>query len=213
MKSADFPGEAQTFIEKAYDNQTKVMFLQGCAGDIRPNLPGDPYRCADEADIQWAGRDLGGAVLKALSRSMIREERSKRPSHYKLKVASERVVLPGKDGGKVEAELMAMKIGPYMLLAMPGEPMVEYGLKLEESIADRAVPIVLGYSNGRLGYIATAAAHVVGGYEPTQSPVTPEAEEILLRGLNRMADKVVGDVFETFNKHPADVKMRVEKDR
>ncbi|MBI1321814.1 hypothetical protein GC170_01305 [bacterium] len=213
MKSADFPGEAQTFIEKAYDNGTKVMFLQGCAGDIRPNLPGDPYRCADEADIQWAGRDLGGAVLKALAKSMIREERSKRQTHYKLKVASERIALPTKDGGKIEVELMAMKIGPYLLLAMPGEPMVEYGLKLEEAIADRAVPIVLGYSNGKLGYIATAAAHSVGGYEPTQSPVTPEAEEILLRGLNRMADRVVGDVFETFNKHPAEVKMRVEKER
>lgn len=213
MKSADFPGEAQTFIEKAYDNETKVMFMQGCAGDIRPNLPGDPYRCADEADIQWAGRDLGGAVLKALAKSMIREERSKRPTHYKLKVASERIALPAKDGGKIEVELMALKIGPYLLLAMPGEPMVEYGLKLEDAIADRAVPIVLGYSNGKLGYVATAAAHSVGGYEPTQSPVTPEAEEILLRGLNRMADKVVGDVFETFNKHPADVKMRVEKDR
>lgn len=213
MKSADFPGEAQTFIEKAYDNETKVMFMQGCAGDIRPNLPGDPYRCADEADIQWAGRDLGGAVLKALAKSMIREERSKRPTHYKLKVASERIALPAKDGGKVEVELMALKIGPYLLLAMPGEPMVEYGLKLEDAIADRAVPIVLGYSNGKLGYVATAAAHSVGGYEPTQSPVTPEAEEILLRGLNRMADKVVGDVFETFNKHPSDVKMRVEKDR
>ncbi len=213
MKSADFPGEAQTFIEKAYDNGTKVMFLQGCAGDIRPNLPGDPYRCADEADIQWAGRDLGGAVLKALAKSMIREERSKRQTHYKLKVASEKIALPAKDGSKIEVELMAMKIGPYLLLAMPGEPMVEYGLKLEEAIADRAVPIVLGYSNGKLGYVATAAAHSVGGYEPTQSPLTPEAEEILLRGLNRMADRVVGDVFETFNKHPAEVKMRVEKER
>ncbi len=213
MKSADFPGEAQTFIEKAYDNETKVLFMQGCAGDIRPNLPGDPYRCADEADIQWAGRDLGGAVLKALAKSMIREERSKRPTHYKLKVASERIALPAKDGGKIEVELMALKIGPYLLLAMPGEPMVEYGLKLEDAIADRAVPIILGYSNGKLGYVATAAAHSVGGYEPTQSPVTPEAEEILLRGLNRMADKVVGDVFETFNKHPSDVKMRVEKNR
>ena len=98
-------------------------------------------------------------------------------------------------------------------LTRPGEPMVEYGMKLEEAIQDRAVPIVLGYSNGKLGYVATAAAHSVGGYEPTQSPVTPEAEEILLRGLNRMADRVVGDVFETFNKHPAEVKMRVEKER
>ena len=48
--------------------------MQGCAGDIRPNLPGYPYRCADEADIQWAGRDLGGAVVRALALSVTREK-------------------------------------------------------------------------------------------------------------------------------------------
>src|SRR5262249_58550329 len=136
---------------------------------IRPNLPGDPYRCADEADIHWAGRDLGGATVRALARSMVREVKSKRPAVYKLRCASERVTLPGKDG-PVEAELMAMKIGPYLLLTMPGEPMVEYGLKLERSIADRAVPIAVGYTNGHIGYIAPAGAHKDGGAQPTQAP-------------------------------------------
>ena len=69
--SADFPGEAQTFVEMIYGQKTSTMFLQGCAGDIRPNLPGFPYRCADEADIQWAGRDLGSAVVRSLAQSEI----------------------------------------------------------------------------------------------------------------------------------------------
>ena len=207
--SADFPGEAQTFVEKAYDGQTRSLFLQGCAGDIRPNLPGDPYRCADEADIQWAGRDLGGTVVSALARSMIREELSKRPKHYKLRCVSEKVTLSGKDG-PVEAELMALKIGPYLLLTMPGEPMVEYGFKLEKSIADRAVPIIIGYANGNIGYIATAESHKFGGYEPTQSPLIPAAEAEILSALNRLADKVVGDVFESFSKHPPGSKLRTK---
>lgn len=210
--SADFPGEAQTFIEKVYDGQTKVLFLQGCAGDIRPNLPGDPYRCADEADIQWAGRDLGGAVVRALAKSLIREERSKRPKVYKIRCASERVTFSGKDG-PVEAELMALKVGPYLFLTIPGEPMVKYGFKIEKAISDRAIPIVVGYANGGIGYIATAEAHKVGGYEPTQSPLLPEAEAEILLGLNRLADKVIGDVFESFSKHPAGTKLRVEKPR
>jgi hypothetical protein len=208
--SADFPGEAQTFVEKVYDGQTRALFLQGCAGDIRPNLPGDPYRCADEFDIQWAGRDLGGAVVRAAARSLIREERSKRPSTYKIRCASERVVLTGKDG-PVEAELMAMKVGPYLLLTMPGEPFVEYGLRLEKAIADRATVIVVGYANGGIGYIATAEAHKYGGYEPTQSPLRPEAEAEFHRELNRLADRVIGDVFETFSKHRPGTKLRVEK--
>jgi hypothetical protein len=207
--SADFPGEAQSFVEKVYDGQTRALFLQGCAGDIRPNLPGDPYRCADEADIQWAGHDLGGAVVRALARSMIREVRSHRPAVYKVRCASEKVTLPGKDG-PVKAELMALKIGPYLLLTMPGEPMVEYGFKLEQSIADRAIPIVVGYANGSIGYIATAQAYKVGGYEPTQSPLLSEAEFEILAALNRLADRVVGDVFETFSKHPPGAKLRTK---
>ncbi len=77
------------------------------------------------------------------------------------------------------------------------------GSSLSRSIADRAVPIVVGYANGHIGYIATAEAHKFGGYEPTQSPLLPAAEVEILRGLNRLADRVIGDVFESFSKHPA----------
>lgn len=205
--SADFPGEARTFVEAVYGNGTSAFFMQGCAGDIRPNLPGFPYRCADEADIQWAGRDLGSAVIRALSRSVVREELARRTHYYPIRVASRVVMLPGKEAEK-PAELMAMKIGPYLLLTMPGEPMVEYGFKLEEAIADRAIPIIVGYANGNIGYIATTDSYPVGGYEPNRSVLAPEAEAVILRELGQLADQVVGDVFESFSKHPEDVKKR-----
>ncbi len=209
--SADFPGEAQTFVEMCYAGKTSSLFLQGCAGDIRPNLPGFPYRCADEADIQWAGRDLGGAVVRTLARSVTREQLRDRAEYYAIRVASSVVSLPGKEG-RIDAELMAMKIGPYLLLTMPGEPMVEYGLKLERAIADRAIPIIIGYANGNIGYIATTDAYGVGGYEPNTSKLAPEAEPIILSELSSLADRVVGDVFQSFSKHPKDRKRRQEPD-
>jgi len=205
--SADFPGEAQSFVEMCYGGETRSLFLQGCAGDIRPNLPGYPYRCADEADIQWAGRDLGGAVVRTLARNVTREELAQRADYYPIKVASSVISLPGKRS-RVDAELMAMKIGPYLLLTMPGEPMVEYGFKLERAIADRATPIIIGYANGNIGYIATTDAYEVGGYEPNTSKLAPEAEPLILEELGRLADQVVGDVFESFSKHPKDVQRR-----
>jgi len=205
--SADFPGEAQSFVEMCYGGKTDALFLQGCAGDIRPNLPGYPYRCADEADIQWAGRDLGGAVVRTLAQSVTREKRRERAEFYTIRVANETVELPGKEG-PVRAELQAMKIGPYLLLTMPGEPMVEIGFKLEAAVADRAIPIIVGYANGNLGYIATAEAHTVGGYEPNRSRLTAEAEAIIIAKLGGLADKVIGDVFESFSKHPKDVIKR-----
>ncbi len=210
--SADFPGEAQSFVEMCFGGKTSSLFLQGCAGDIRPNLPGYPYRCADEADIQWAGRDLGSAVVRTLSRGVTRERLRERAEYYPIRVATTIVSLPGKRG-RVDAELQAIKIGPYLLLTMPGEPMVEYGFKLERAISDRAIPIIIGYANGNLGYIATTDAYQVGGYEPNTSKLAPEAERILLTELSRLADRVVGDVFESFSKHPKDVKKREELEK
>lgn len=195
--SADFPGEAQTFVETVYGPRTRALFLQGCAGDIRPNLPGLPYRCGDEADIKWTGRSLGCAVVRAADRSVVREERASRKTIYPLKIATSTIKLPGKKE-ILSCEMQALRVGDYLLLTIPGEPMVEYGFNIEKAIADRAVPIVVGYANGHLGYICTAESHEYGGYEPGSSPLLPEAEPLILAELGRLADKVLADVFESF---------------
>jgi hypothetical protein len=197
--SADFPGEAKSLVEKVYGPNTTALFLQGCAGDIRPNLPGHPYRCGDEADIRWAGRDLGCATVKAADRSLVREEFVKRAAVYPIRCARKTVSVPSiKQGETVQCELQAMKVGPYLFLTLPGEPFVEYGFRLEKSIADRAVPIVVGYANGDIGYICTAKAHKEGGYEPNNSQSGPDAEEVLIAESLKLADTVIGDVFESF---------------
>jgi hypothetical protein len=113
----------------------------------------------------------------------------------------------------VQAELQALKLGPYLFLTMPGEPMVEYGFKLERAIADRAIPLIVGYANGNIGYIATADSYAVGGYEPNSSHLTPEAEAMILKALGRLTDQVVGDVFESFSKHPKDLQKRAEQQK
>lgn len=195
--SADFPGEAQTFVEAACSGRTSCLFLQGCAGDIRPNLPGVPYRCGDEADIKWTGRGLGCAVVRAMDRAAIREEVAKRKMVYPLKCASSVIDLPGKTE-TLKCELQALRVGDFLLLTIPGEPMVEYGFQIDKLIADRATPIVIGYANGHLGYICTAESHKYGGYEPNQSPLKPEAEQLILEEVGRLSDKVLADVFESF---------------
>ena len=53
----------------------------------------------------------------------------------------------------------------------------------------------------------------VGGYEPVQSPLAPEAEPLVLAALGRLADRVIGDVFESFSKHPEDVKKREAEEK
>jgi len=195
--SADFPGEAQTFVETVYGPKTHAMFLQGCAGDIRPNLPGVPYRCGDEADIKWTGRSLGCAVVRATDRSVVREQLARRKTIYPLKSASSVIELPGKTG-KLACEMQALRVGDFLFLTIPGEPMVEYGFQIEKAIADRAIPIVVGYANGSLGYICTAESHQYGGYEPNMSPLLPEAEQLILDEIGRLSDRALADVFESF---------------
>jgi neutral ceramidase len=195
--SADFPGEAQRFVEMVYGAPTQTLFLQGCAGDIRPNLPGFPYRCGDEADIRWIGRDLGCEVVRTADRVVTREELAKLPKAYPIKVASAVVDLPGKDK-KVRCEFQALRVGPYLFLTIPGEPFVEYGFQIEKAIADRAIPIVVGYANGSVQYVCTARAHKEGGYEPNMTPLAPDAEPIIVKHIEALADRVIGDVFESF---------------
>src|SRR5207253_4381370 len=104
--SADFPGEAKHFVEWAYGDRATALFLQGCAGDIRPNLPGYPYRCGDEADIRWCGRDLGCAAVKAADRAAVREEAARRPAVYPIRCATKVVTLPAATRGEtVQCEL------------------------------------------------------------------------------------------------------------
>ena len=109
----------------------------------------------------------------------------------------------------VRCELQALKVGPYLLLTLPGEPFAEYGFRLERAIADRAVPIVVGYANDHIGYICTDRAHGEGGYEPNNSRSGPGAEKALVAESLRLADRVIGDVFEAFA--PAGAKGRKEK--
>jgi len=197
--SADFPGEAKSFVTRSYGGRTTALFLQGCAGDIRPNLPGFPYRCGDEADIRWIGRSLGCAVVRASDHSAVREELAQRPTAFPIRCATNRVTLPSaKEGETIECELQAMKIGPYLLLTMPGEPMVEYGFRLEDAIGDRAIPLVVGYANGHIGYICTNRAFDEGGYEPNHSQSGRGAEDVLHAELLKLTDRVIGDVFEAF---------------
>lgn len=200
--SADFPGEAQTFVEKVYGPGTSALFLQGCAGDIRPNLPGFPYRCGDEADIRWTGRSLGCAVVRAADRAVVRDQLARRKTLYPLRCASSVIDLPGKKE-KRACPMQALRVGDFLFLTIPGEPMVEYGFKIEKAIADRAVPIVVGYANGHLGYICTAASHKVGGYEPNASPLAPEAEPLILAEIGRLADRVLADVYESIRPKEA----------
>jgi hypothetical protein len=209
--SADFPGVARKVLEQVWHGRTCALFFQGCTGDVRANLPGtgtqiEDFRSGDEADLQWAGFDLGASALRASVRLAVREELTRRATGYAIRCANQTVYLPARadllshphwkklaaDNGKsVRCDLQALRIGDFLFLTLPGEPMVDYGFRIEKAIAGKAKVFVTGYANGSIGYIVTAESFAGMGYEPDSSPLSAEAEKPLIQAIVRLAGQVL----------------------
>jgi hypothetical protein len=185
--TADYPGVVQSLVESAF-NSSPVLFLAGAGADIRPNLPSeDGFRNGDDMDLKWVGLDIGAAAVQAGARAGGAEARDARPASYTISSSTRKVMLPGKDGGTLDAEIQALRIGKTLFVTMPGEPFVEYALQLENALPEDLHLFVVGYANGHVGYICTSDSYEYGGYEPGVSHLAPEAEEILRRELLAVA--------------------------
>ncbi|HEU5318094.1 MAG TPA: neutral/alkaline non-lysosomal ceramidase N-terminal domain-containing protein [Chloroflexota bacterium] len=77
--TADYPGAAARTIEQAYGGETTAIFLQGCAGNIRPNLTSAQggFRSADWDELARLGRELGGAAVAAAEQAAFVEPAGK----------------------------------------------------------------------------------------------------------------------------------------
>jgi neutral ceramidase len=80
--TADYPGAAAARVEAAYapadgparssiDGSTLALFLQGCAGDVRPQFTGPQggFRSATWEEMAETGAELGAATLAASERA------------------------------------------------------------------------------------------------------------------------------------------------
>lgn len=192
--TADFPGVAQHFVEQAYGGKTPSLFLQGAAGDTRPNLPSDDgFRSGTEQDVVAVGTELGAVAVAAATRAGSADAFARRDSSYAIRAAVRTLELPGKDGGTVRADIQALRIGEYLFLTIPGEPFTAFQLQVENALAahDGLHVFVVGYANGSIGYVVTEDAYPFGGYEPGVSHLAPETESILVAELVRLAEQVL----------------------
>ncbi len=192
--SADFPGYAQELVSLAFGPGCTPMFVQGCTGNIRANLGGeDGFRSGDEEDLRWCGFSLGGAAVRAASRSGTLEGRARGAVGTALGGAETVLDLQDREGNPLPYPIQALRIGEVLLVALPGEPVVEYALWLEERIQGWKQVLVAGYSNnGRAGYLATAEQYVEGGYEGTApaSKLTAEAQSVVLDAAQAVAQRL-----------------------
>ena len=155
MLTGDFPGYAARYIEKAFPN-AKALFLQGAAGDIDPLI--DVQNSFEPARLQ--GEELGREVVR-ISKSDV-EEISSSALVWKT--------FETKFGGFSDSSsLLLVRYGLLVLdqelalLALPGEPFIDHQIRFK-AWSPFPHTLLVGYTNGYVGYLPTLSAYAEGGY-------------------------------------------------
>lgn len=154
--SGDWP--AAVSRELARNLEGESMFLQGAAGNV------NPWRRGEEAVQEMAiglAHDIN--VAYDYSAQLVTDS---------IRTDREVVGLPITDYAKertglqnIDAEIMAISIGPLGIVSLPGEPMTELNQAIRAS-SPFPQTIVLGYSNGNGGhYCGMPGEKAYGGYE------------------------------------------------
>ncbi len=213
----DYAGFAQSEIEKKHPN-TVALFATACAGDQNPN----PRSALEHT--QNHGKALAAAVEKVIDtpkgkaiKGRVRtgfhltnlsfqpfgkndfEEELKSPNKYAvgraqsmLKMIEERRI-----PSSLSYPVQVVKIGPMGIVALGGEVVVQYCLRLRKELNDPNL-MVLGYSNDVMCYIPDAKEIAEGGYEGKDSfiyyeqpaPLAAKSEEELVTAVKELWRKV-----------------------
>lgn len=193
--SSEYPGVAMERVEEALGGGAIASFLQGCCGDIRPDMvrDGEFYR-GDHDDVRRLGGRLADVVLNVLDRPMevlrpcpigslaekVMLPFGELPNAGQLLAGSaetgmagdwSRLLLgdPSRLAAGIAVRMNAVRLAAGLtLVAMNGEMTVAYGLYMKKLLSGHEV-LPLAYSNGMIGYVPTAAQLAEGGYEARES--------------------------------------------
>jgi neutral ceramidase len=96
----------------------------------------------------------------------------------------------------IRVETAAFTVGDLEFAAFPGEFLHQLGLKLKKSRSPKQV-MIMGYSNGNLGYVADASAYDEGGYEVEESyPFYGLPAKLARGGGERMVEALLNILAE-----------------
>jgi neutral ceramidase len=193
--SGDWPGFAQTELEKSHPGAV-ALFFQGAGADQNP-LPRRTIALARQY-----GREMAAAVERVLEEEM-------KPVSPKISAAYSEIALPYTDlpskeelakiaaesssypawhkkwasgmleklakGDKIPAAypsypIQVWKLGDQPIMALGGELVVEYAIRLKQTYGQNI--FVMGYSNDIMSYIPSPTILREGGYEGIRSQLS-----------------------------------------
>lgn len=186
----DYAGYAQEYLEAAHPG-TVALFMMGCGGDQNPyprrtlelaQQHGRTLANAVEAALETEPRPLSGPLRAAYDLATV--EYAPPPSREQLvQLAAskdpydrrwgERLLRQWQEEGKLldqyACPVQVVKFGDGLtLVALPGETVVDYSLRLKRELAGGAAgPAiwVAGYSNDVFAYVPSRRVLEEGGYE------------------------------------------------
>ncbi len=217
----DYSGFAQRNLEEAYPGVT-ALFMAGCGGDQNPYPRGELELCQQhgralsngvEAALQTNVRPVRGPLRLALEEVVL--EFAEPPSREQLEKEAQSsnpweqrhaqlLLKELEESGKIRttypAPVQVVRFGSDLILvALSGESVVDYSLRLKKELAGPAV-WVAGYSNDVFSYLPSLRVLEEGGYEGGEAMrysslpgrFAPTVEKLVLDKVHELAKKTDG---------------------
>lgn len=183
--TAEWMGAAVACLEEQLPG-IRSVFLQGCGADQ------NPHRRQPGFDLlQQHGLTAVAAVREALSRM-----RELSPLPLGCRMRNVPLPLLDDESQTYPLPLHGVRIGDALLIGLGCEAFVEYAL-YGRKVSPAEETLVLGYTDGSVGYLPTADAYETGGYEteanrhfPVGSPFVPRCEQIVKEAMEEMLEEL-----------------------
>ncbi len=168
-----------------------------CSGSLGPNTRADDSLNAQAGGIRPPPRPMLAAASETLLLNLWKDQPEVTGAGHSHQTFP--YLAPPLVDDMVECAVQALRLGDIALVGVAGEAFAEIGLAVKAR-SPFAHTIFLGYTNGCLGYIPTAAAYPAGGYEVHRAhavyrlphTVSPNnADRVIAKSLNLVA-KVYG---------------------
>lgn len=216
--SGDYAGQAQFLLEKSHPGAA-ALFLALCGGDQ------NPYPRTKQEHVEQHGKELADAVERVLASPMkpvgtplrtafrIVEPRfaphTREDFEKELKDSNPARVLRAKQMlaryderrplHRIPYPVQSIRFGSDLtLVALGGEVVVDYALRVKKELGGSESVIVAGYSNDVMCYIPSRRVLLEGGYEADTSmiyygmpgPFAEDVEEIIFGGIRDVLRRV-----------------------
>jgi neutral ceramidase len=200
--SSDYPGLAQTALEKEFPGTT-AMFFAGTGADINPL----PRRTVSLA-VQY-GNALAAAVKRVLNEPMQPLQPNLITTYSEIDLTY--TALPAKSNnntartGTYPYPIQVWRIGEQNLVTLGGEVVVDYGIKLKEIFGQDL--FVMAYANAVMGYVPSVRVLREGGYEGTKALNSNDGPSVWKANVEARIIREVLNLAEQAGISQPDVKL------